>query len=248
MSQTSIPYPSTFARHAAHLPILLHLSFTLPDSTASNPPLSPSNLPLRSIAIDKVVLILSRRTLARGGRDDRPQFGLEEMRRVEMKLWDDVQSGSTQMDAIAPVDSRSSVKVGEVEDGRSHLRLESGGNGVDLKLSFPMQAELGVGTNGNRMKPCRELQLSTRTPNFELEVSALSPLPKWRSHADLLLLQYILSITVHPVGQPSFYALRAPLQILAGDLMDTPSFSAVATEGSARSAESAEADGLPDYE
>ncbi|ORY64739.1 hypothetical protein BCR35DRAFT_308636 [Leucosporidium creatinivorum] len=227
-SETSIPYPSTFARHALHLPVILHLSFTLPDSTSSNPALSPPNIPLRSIAIDKVVLILSRRTLARGGRDDRPTFGLDEMRRVEMKLWDDIGSGSTQMDAIAPVDSRSSVKVGEVEDGRPHLRLESGGKGVDLKLEFPMQTELGSGPYGNRMKPCRELQLSTRTPNFELE--------------------YILSITIHPVGQPSFYALRAPLQILAGDFMDTPSFSA-ATEGSAASlAGSASADGLPSYE
>lgn len=82
------------------------------------------------------------------------------------------------MDVIAPVDSRSSVKVGEVEDGRPHLRLESGGHGVDLKLAFPMQSEVGVGPTGN-LKPCRELQLSTRTPNFELEVSlSLSPSPR----------------------------------------------------------------------
>lgn len=95
-----------------------------------------------------------------------------------MKLWDDLGGGSTQMNAIAPVDSRSSVKVGEVEEGRPHLRLESGGKGVDLKLSFPMQTELGIGPHGNRMKPCRELQLSTRTPNFELEVSLLSLSPR----------------------------------------------------------------------
>jgi len=104
---------------------------------------------------------------------------------VEIKLWDDMGSDSTQMDAIAPVDSRASVKVGEVEEGRPHLRLETGGKGVDLKLEFPMQTELAIGPHGHRMKPCRELQLSTRTPNFELEVSLLPlPSPRRPSTAD----------------------------------------------------------------
>lgn len=171
--QTSLPYPAIFPRHASHLPILLHLSFTPPDTTSSATPLSPAaaSTPPRSVAIDKAVLILSRRTLARGGRETRPQFGLVEMRRVEVKLWAGEDTGDelTQMSSLAPMDSRASAKVGEVEDGRAHLRLVCGEKGVDLKLEFPMQTE-GMSQSGKRLIPARELLLSCRTPNLEVEV------------------------------------------------------------------------------
>lgn len=94
------------------------------------------------------------------------------MRRVEVKLWAGEEAGSelTQMTSLAPMDSRASAKVGEVEDGRAHLRLVCGEKGADLKLEFPMQTE-GTSQSGKRLIPAREMLLSCRTPNLEVEVS-----------------------------------------------------------------------------
>lgn len=122
------------------------------------------------LSIDKIVLILSRRTLARGGREERPIFGLEEMRRVEMKLYEDEES-STNMSKLAPQDSRLSVRANEMEDGKTHMRLECGAPGRDLKLEFPMQSIVEPGPHGKKCWPARDLRLSLRTPNVEMEVS-----------------------------------------------------------------------------
>ncbi|KAK4049166.1 hypothetical protein OIV83_004314 [Microbotryomycetes sp. JL201] len=194
-SEMHIPKPATINRHDSHLTVLCHFSLKTTASTASGPP--------RTLSVEKVVVVLTRRILTRGGRDDRPKYGLEEVRREELKLWEPQQDALTRMRTLLPAVSRASLREGEVEEGRAHLKLVSGEPGVDLRLEIPLQGD-DLTTKGRRNVPTRELHLSTRAPNIELE--------------------YVMSITVHPIGQPSFYAARVPVQLLAGDLVPPPHF------------------------
>lgn len=62
--------------------------------------------------------------------------------------------------------------------------------------------------------------------------------------------QYIISATLQPIGQPCFFCLRSPLQVLAGDLDELTPFAA-ATGTSSTYLPLASTlpvdDGLPDY-
>lgn len=89
----------------------------------------------------------------------RPKFSIEEIRRVEIKLW-----GDDEDDALKPVKS-----VSAVEDGRTHLRLDPGGPGRDLKVEFDLQSP-GQRPNGKPMKALKDAGVSFRTPNIEVEV------------------------------------------------------------------------------
>ncbi|KAM0786492.1 hypothetical protein ACM66B_001950 [Microbotryomycetes sp. NB124-2] len=194
-SEMHVPKPATINRHDAHMTVLCHFCLKGTLTTAALPP--------RTLSIEKVVVILTRRILTRGGRDDRPKYSLEEVRREELKLWESQEDALTRMRTLLPAVSRASLREGEVEEGRAHLRLVSGDPGVDLRLEIPLQGS-DTNSKGKRNIPLRDLQLSTRAPNIELE--------------------YVMSITVHPVGQPSFYAARVPVQLLAGDLVPPPEF------------------------
>lgn len=143
----------------------MHLSVTLPENTAG-----AASTPPRLVAVDKVVMSLSRRILTRGGRDERPTFALEELRRHEIKLWDD-ETSLARLPSLAPLSSRTSVKHNQVEDGRNHLRLPAGGEGIDMRLALPLQT-VEVTPQGKQTVPARDFSLSLRTPNVEAEVSA----------------------------------------------------------------------------
>jgi hypothetical protein len=56
-----------------------------------------------------------------------------------------------------------------MDDGRTHLRLEVGQRGVDLKVEFRLQSK-GLLPSGERPMPSRELGMSLRTPSVEIEV------------------------------------------------------------------------------
>ncbi|KAK4046475.1 hypothetical protein OIO90_006559 [Microbotryomycetes sp. JL221] len=194
-SEIHIPRPATFNRHDSHITVLGHFSLKAALTTSNGPP--------RSLTIEKIIVVLTRRILTKGGRDERPRYSLEEVRRDEIKLWETRESELERMTTLLPAVSRASLLAGEVEDGRAHLRLVSDNNGVDLKLEIPLQTS-EMTSKGRMNIPARDLRLSTRAPNIEVE--------------------YVMSITVHPVGQPSFYAARVPMQLLAGDLTPPPEY------------------------
>lgn len=167
----------------------MHISVTLPANASSS-----SASPPRVVAVDKVVIILSRRTLTRGGRDERPHFSLVELRREEIKLWDDDAAQPLErMATMAPLSSRTSIKNGEIENGRPHLRLEAGGKGKDIRLDVPLQT-VSMTPQGKQTVPARDFRLSMRTPNIESEVSSAAPL------ALSLTDEYHMRCTVRPLG------------------------------------------------
>lgn len=140
-------------------------------------------------------------------------------------MWDSMRSDST----TTPLQTSPS-RAGEVEDGRQHLRLELGHEeGVDVRVEFPLQTD-GFMSSDKKMTKLKDLRLGVRTPNIEVEVSETRR--DFRSgrttSADPALPgQYILAVTIKPVGNhPSFYAARVPMQILAGDMMAPPGWSA----------------------
>ena len=134
-TETSLPLPAMITRHATHLECLLYVSFDLPQSR------DPSRA--RPIVFESVLFTLSRRTLTRSGREERPQFLIDELRREEVALTD-------------------------AAGGR--LRL-SPGEGRDLRLSFDLQSQGFVMVNGGakELVPLRAAGLSLRTPNVERE-------------------------------------------------------------------------------
>ncbi|SCZ87770.1 BZ3500_MvSof-1268-A1-R1_Chr2-3g05238 [Microbotryum saponariae] len=135
------------------------------------------------------------------------QFHMDEMRREVVDLYDDEIRPT--METITPIDtmenalSRSRTMPLNGLKRRGLMLSLGDANGVDLRIDFDMQSD-GTGTNGKALTPGKGMGLSCRMPNVELE--------------------YIISVTIHPVGQPSFYALRVPVQIIRGDLDDAPPF------------------------
>lgn len=206
VEQISIPYPPITTRYSPSFPILVHLSYVVPPNS------TPKSLAkLKPAFVDKAVIIICSRTTTRGGKEDRPHFIIEEIRRQEIKLWDE---------EIEAVPTRSSQR-GEVENGRRHLVLLPGAEGKDLKLPFELQS-LGLSPNGAPLIAIKDVPLSLRTPNIEREVR-LFGFPC--CEVELMpFLQYIISITIHLVGNTCFFALRAPLQLVAGDDDAAPQF------------------------
>ncbi|KDE03093.1 hypothetical protein MVLG_06390 [Microbotryum lychnidis-dioicae p1A1 Lamole] len=198
--ETSVRRPLMLARHSPFLPILLHFSF-LPSKEDT------TSTPARTLEVSQVVVVLSRRLLLRSGREERPKFHMDEMRREVVDLYDDEIRPT--METITPINtmenalSRSrTMPLNGLK--RRVLMLSLGdANGADLRIDFDMQSN-GTGTNGKVLTPGKGMGLSCRMPNVELE--------------------YIISVTIHPFDQPSFYALRVPVQIIRGDLDDAPPF------------------------
>lgn len=168
----------------------MHVSVTLPENATNT-----SNATSRLVAVDKVVLNLSRRILTRGGRDERPTFALEELRRHEIKLWDD-ENDLTRLPSLAPLSSRTSARQNQIEDGRKHLQLPAGGQGIDIRLEMPLQT-VEITPQGRQTVPARDFGLSLRTPNIEAEVSNT-----WLQDIQLELTPHHL-ITVHSFSHSS---------------------------------------------
>ncbi|SCV75008.1 BQ2448_8037 [Microbotryum intermedium] len=198
--ETSVRRPLMLARHSPHLPILLYFSFLSPKEDM----ISTS---ARTLEVSQVVIVLSRRILLRSGREGRPKFHMDEMRREVVHLYDDEIRPT--METITPINtmenslSRSRTMPLNGLKRRGLMLALGNANGVDLRIDFDMQSE-GTGSNGKPLTPGKELGLSCRMPNVEFE--------------------YVVSVTIHPVGQPSFYVLRVPVQIIRGDLDDAPPF------------------------
>lgn len=133
----SLPLPAMIARDAPHLPILLNLSL---ESKKSKP-----------VTFDKAVVVLVRRTLTRGGNDEKPVVLLEELRRQTFNL--------AELGAAGSVDSKG------------HLQVEPTTNGTDLKLEFNVQSEGSYTSDkgDKQLQPLRDLSLSIRAPNVEHE-------------------------------------------------------------------------------
>lgn len=150
----SIRYPLIATRYSPTLPILVHLSYVVPPTSTPK-----SVAKLKRVLVDKAVVIICSRTTTRGGKEERPHFIIEEIRREEIKLWDE---------HIEATPTRSSQR-GEVENGRRHLALLPGTEGHDLKLAFDLQS-LGLSPSGLPLIAIRDVPLSVRTPNIEREV------------------------------------------------------------------------------
>ncbi|KAM0750415.1 hypothetical protein T439DRAFT_381107 [Meredithblackwellia eburnea MCA 4105] len=191
--QLSTPRPSSISRHAATIPMLFNLSYTLPEG-ASAKAVAKS----KAMYIDKVVVMLTARILTRGGNDDRPKFYIEELRREERKLWED-----SAEDAPADGGRLRMIKTTAhgVDRGRTQLCLKPGEAGREVKLEIDLQSE-GESVMGRPLVPVRQCTVSFRTPNVEVE--------------------YVLSATIHAVGQDPFFCVRTPIQLLAGDLDELP--------------------------
>ncbi|KAK4693416.1 hypothetical protein P7C70_g8928, partial [Phenoliferia sp. Uapishka_3] len=183
--EVAAPSPLLISRHAASLPLLLHLSYSINPSFKTLPKLKP-------IYLDKIVATLSAKTLTRGGPEEAPRFSIEEIRRVEIKLWDT----TMEPNELRLIKSTAKSTPGAVDAGKVHMRLVPTEVGHDVKVGFDLQST-ELGALGKINKALKDSIVSFRTPNLEME--------------------YILSVTIQPVGQESFYCLRTPIQILAGD-------------------------------
>lgn len=151
-----MPYPALVTRHSSHLPLILHLGYVVPATT------TPKALAkLKPVQIQKVLAIISARTMTRGGKEDRPHFILEEIRRDEIMLWEDQAARR-----------EGTIRSGEDDATRQHLTLVPGTHGHDLKLEFDLQSD---SRNGKEQTPLKDCSLSLRAPNLEREVSPIIP-------------------------------------------------------------------------
>ena len=161
LAQVSIAQPLTILRHADTYTILVHLSFNPPTAAASK-----SSSSSQTILVDKCSISLVKRTLSRGGAALRPQQRTVEVRQQDIKLY---APGPDLTSAMSRVSTGGSD--GTWAGARTPLAVELGGPGVDLELALNLQDESLSDKSGKRNTPLRDMGLSFRTPNVEMEVS-----------------------------------------------------------------------------
>jgi hypothetical protein len=139
-------------------------------------------------------------------------------------------------DAISNSDSdvvRSLVASASSGDGSSSskggLIVMTNGNTVVWEIPFDLQSESklddGTGSASTKLNvKASTLTPSFRTPNIQAEVS-LSEFSSFRKPSnEITRRQYIISLTITIDGHGDFFIATFPIQLLAGESSDLPSF------------------------
>lgn len=194
-TETSLPLPAMITRHARTLELLLHVSFDIPGAREA--------AKVKPVFFHSVLITLSRRTITRGGREDRPHFLIEELRREEVALANDAGTGPLR---LAPREGR------------------------DLRIRFDLQSTGAVLVNNlpREQVPVRDLGLSFRTPNLEHEYvlsATLSPV----SGPSFYLFRCPVQILAGDYDEVPVFeeASRYALHIIPQDHDEVPSFEEV---------------------